>query len=156
MKESQLWIQQRFDLNNARVARMCRDRLQLLYANTTTLSNKAESIQTALSLDDEELSNLVSKYPTILCFSIEEKTRPKLRYFRMRFELDEEALKNVVLKAPSLFGLSDATIEEKLKFYSNLVGEREAKRIVVKSSNLLKQSLKKRLKPRLAEVQKSG
>mmetsp|Transcript_6951 Transcript_6951/g.19524 ORF Transcript_6951/g.19524 Transcript_6951/m.19524 type:complete len:197 (+) Transcript_6951:2-592(+) len=156
MKESQQWIQQRFVLGDARVAQMCRNMPHLLYANTTTLSNKAESIQTALSLDDEELSNLVSKYSTIFCFSIEEKTRPTLRYLRMRFELDEEALKNLVLKAPSLFSYSEGNIEEKLQFYSNLVGEREAKRMVVKSSNLLKQSLKKRLKPRLEEIQKSG
>jgi len=156
MKESQQWMQERFGLDDTRIARMCRNRPELLYSNTTTLEDKADSIQTVLSLSEEELSNLVSKFPTILCFSIEENLRPKLRYIRTRFELDEEALKNLVLKAPSLFGISEATIEEKLQFYSNLVGEREAKRMVVKSSNLLRQSLEKRLKPRLEEIQKSG
>ena len=50
------------------------------------------------------------------------------------------------------------TFEEKLTFYSNLVREREARRLVVKSStcNLLTTILKTRLTPRLEEVEKSG
>ena len=47
-------------------------------------------------------------------------------------------------------------IEEKFQFYSNLVGEREAKRLVVERGYLLARSLEKRLKPRLEEVEKSG
>jgi len=118
---------------------------------------KADSIQADISLSDDELSALVSKFPAILCcYSIEENIKPKLRYLRTRFELDDDALKNLVLKAPQLFGLSEGDIEEKLQFYSNLVGEREAKRLVIKSNSLLIQSLKKRLKPRLEEVEKSG
>ena len=61
-----------------------------------------------------------------------------------------------MLKAPSLFSYSEGDIEKKLQFYSTLVGEREAKRLVIKSSNLLRQSVKIRLKPRLQEVEKSG
>ena len=157
MKESQQWIQERFGLGDAKIAQMCRNRSQLLYANTTTLGDKAASIQTALSLSDDELSDLVSKSPAILCcYSIEENIKPKLRYLRTRFQLDDDALKNLVLNAPALFGLSRDNIEEKLQFYSALVGEREAKRLVIKSSNLLRQSLEKRLKPRLEEVEKSG
>jgi len=156
MKESQQWVKQRFGLGDARVAQMCRNAPGLFYANTTTLSDKADSIQSELSLSEEELSNLVSKFSTIFYYNIDKGFRPKLQYLRTRLELDEEALKNLGLKAPSLFSYSEGNIEEKLQFYSNLVGEREAKRMVVKSSNLLKQSLKKRLKPRLAEVQKSG
>jgi predicted transcriptional regulator len=88
--------------------------------------------------------------------STEENWRPKLQYLQTRFELDDNALKHLVLNAYSLVGLSEDTIEEKLQFYSNLIGEREAKRLVVKTYNLLKQSLKRRLNPRLAEVEKSG
>ena len=136
---------------------MCRNRSQLLYSNTTTLGDNTNSIQAVLSLSDDELSDLVSKYPAILCcYSIEENIKPKLRYLRTRFELDDDALKNLVLNAPSLFGCSEGDIEEKLQFYSALVGERAAKRLVIKSSNLLRQSLEKRLKPRLEEVEKSG
>ena len=157
MKESQQWIQERFGLGDAKIAQMCRNRLDLLFSNTTTLDDKADSIQAVLSLSDDELSDLVSKSPAILCcYSIEENIKPKLRYLRTRFELDDDALKNLVLKAPQLFGLSRDNIEEKLQFYSALVGEREAKGLVIKSSNLLVQSLEKRLKPRLEEVEKSG
>ena len=156
MKEIQQWIQERFGLGDARIAQMCRNRPELLYANTSTLNKKAESIQAVLSLSDEELSNLVAKYPSILCCNPEENLMPKLQYLRTRFELDDDALKHLVLNAYTLVGLAEDTIEEKLHFYSKLVGEREAKRLVVKSSNLLRQSLKKRLKPRLEEVEKSG
>ena len=157
MKESQQWIQQRFGLGDTRIAQMCRNRLDLLFSNTTTLDDKADSIQSELFLSDDELSDLVSKSPAILCgYSPEENIKPKLRYLRTRFELDDDALKHLVLKAPQLFGLSEGDIEEKLQFYSNLVGERAAKRLVINSSNLLNQSLEKRLKPRLEEVEKSG
>ena len=157
MKESQQWIQQRFGLGDARIALMCRSRSQLLSSNTTTLGDNTNSIQAVLSLSDDELSALVSKFSAILCcYSIEENIKPKLRYLRTRFELDDDALKNLVLKATQLFSLSEGDIEEKFQFYSNLVGEREAKRLVVKSSNLLNQSLEKRLKPRLEEVKNSG
>ena len=157
MKELQQWIQQRFDLGDAKIAQMCRNMPQLLFSNITTLDDKADSIQAVLSLSDDELSDLVSKSPAILCcYSIEENIKPKLRYLRTRFELDDDALKNLVLNAPSLFGCSEGDIEEKLQFYSALVGEREAKRLVIKSSNLLRQSLEIRLKPRLEEVEKRG
>ena len=75
---------------------------------------------------------------------------------RTRFELDDDALKNMLLKFPALFSYPVDNIEEKLQFYSNLIGEREAKRLVIKSSNLLRQSVKIRLKHRLEEVEKSG
>ena len=157
MKESQQWIQQRFGLGDAKIAQMCRNRSQLLYSNTTTLDDKADSIQAVLSISDDELSDLVSKSPAILCgYSIEENIKPKLRYLRTRFELDDDALKNLVLNAPSLFSLPRDNIEEKLQFYSALVGERAAKGLVVKSNGLLQQSLKTRLKPRLEEVKNSG
>ena len=140
MKESQQWIQERFGLGDARIAQMSRNMPPLLYANTTTLNDKADSIQADLSLSDEELSDLVSKFPNVLGLSTEENVRPKLQYLRTRFELDDDTLKNWILNAASLFSLADDTIEEKLSFYSNLVGEREARRLVVESSNLLRLS----------------
>ena len=142
MLESQKWIQQRFGLKNAKIAQMCRNQPGLLYANTTTLGDKADSIQADLSLSDDELSDLVSKYPAILSYCPEKNLRPKLRYLRTRFELDDDALKTLVLRARPLFGLSEDNIEEKFQFYSNLVGEREAKRLVIKSSILLQKVLK--------------
>jgi len=156
MKGNQQWLRQRFGLGDAKIAQMCRFKPQLLYANATTLDDKAGSIQSDLSLSDDELSDLVSKFPTLLGYCPEKNVRQKLRYLRTRFELDEDALKNLVLKQPALFSLSQGNIEEKLQFYSKLVGEEEAKRLVVKSSNLLMRSLEKRLKPRLEEVKKIG
>jgi mTERF domain-containing protein len=156
MKENHRWIQRRFGLGDAKIAQMCRNQPQLLYANTTTLDDKAGLIQSDLTLSDEELSNLVSKFPTVFCCSYEKNLRPKLQFLRTRFELDDDALKKWLLSGHSLLGFAIDTIEEKLQFYSNLVGEREAKRLVVKSSALLRESLKTRLKPRLKEVEKSG
>ena len=75
---------------------------------------------------------------------------------RKRLGLDDQGLKEVILKCPSLLSRTEEDIDEKIKFYSGLVGESKAKRIVTKSSNLLKISLEKRLKPRLSEVQKAG
>ena len=156
MKDVQQWVQERFGLGDAEISQMCRHQPSLLRSNTKNLGDKVGSIQSDLSLSDEELSDLVYKHSKILACSIEENVRPKLRYLRTRFDLDDDSLKNLVLKSPVLFGYPTDNIEEKLQFYSNLVGEREAKRLVVKSSNLLKQSLKTRLKPRLEEVEKSG
>jgi hypothetical protein len=70
--------------------------------------------------------------------------------------LDDDSLKNLVLKCTPLFSYSDEHIEKKLQFYSNLVGEREAKRLVIKYSSLMRQGLKTRLNHRLEEVEKSG
>ena len=135
---------------------MCRTHCHLLLRNSTSLSKKADSIQAALSLSDEELSDLVAKYPSILSVSTEKNLRPKLQYLRTRFQLDDDSLKNLLLNQQPLLGLSEGNIEDKFQFYSNLIGEREAKRLVVKSSNLLTKSLEKRLKPRLEEVEKMG
>ena len=77
MKESQQWLQQRFGLGDAKIAQMCRNRPALLYSKTSTLEKKAGSIQSDLSLSDDELSNLISKYPPIFQVSIEERFRPK-------------------------------------------------------------------------------
>ena len=155
MEENQQWIQQRFGLGDAKIAQMCRNRpSDMLFSKISTLEEKTASIQADLSLSDEELSDLVSKYPQILGYCPEKNLRPKLRYLRTRFELDDDALKNLVLKAPSLLAYGD--VEEKLQFYSNLVGEKQAKRLVVERYNLLNQSLKNRLKPRLEEVEISG
>ena len=155
MKEIQQWIKQRFGLKDGTIAQMCRNMPQLLCLNTTTLDDKAGSIQSALTLSDEELSDLVAKCPSIFSLSTEKNLRPKLQYLRTRLELDDDALKNLLLKQQPLFGLSEGNIEEKFQFYINLVGEREAERLVVKSSNLLTRSLKK-LQSRLEEVEESG
>lgn len=58
------------------------------------------------------------------------------------------------------YGLGDAsekTIDKRVAFYSRLLGEREAKRLIMQSPYfVINYSLERRLKPRLEEVQKSG
>ena len=90
MKESHQWIKQRLGLGDTRIAHMCRSRPELLYLNTTSLDNKADAMQLDLSLSDTEVSDLLSKYPAIFTFSIEENVRPKLQYLRTRFQLDDD------------------------------------------------------------------
>ena len=77
-------------------------------------------------------------------------------FYRLTFELDDEGLKDLVMKQPNLFKCSIKDIEGKLQFYSELVGKKKAKRLVIKSFNLLLVSLENRLKPRLSEVQSAG
>ena len=115
-----------------------------------------DCLQEALSLTDTELINLVHQFPSVLTYSIEDRLEPKLRYLRERFGLDDEHLKDLLLRMPGLFSYSDEKIEQKLQFYSTLVGEEKAKIMVVESPNLIvTASLENRLQPRLAEVQKS-
>jgi hypothetical protein len=157
MKENQQWIQERFGLGGAKIAQMSRNQPQILYLNTTNLGDKVDSIQSDLSLSEKELRDLVSKFPVMLTFSPEKNLRPKLRYLQSRFELDDDALKNMVLRSRPLFSLSEDDIEDKVQFFSKLVGQREAREMVVATPYLLvNYSLKSRLKPRLEEVEKSG
>ena len=84
MKENQRWLQQRFCLDDTIIAKMSRNRLGLLTAKVPTLEEKADSIQADLSLSDEELSDLVSKFPAILYYCPEKNLRPTLQYLRTR------------------------------------------------------------------------
>ena len=109
-----------------------------------------------MSLSDEELSKLFGQFPTLFCYDPVKNVQPKLRYLQKTFDLSDQGLKNLVTKYPSLFSMSVKNIEQKLQFYSQLVGENEAKRLVTKRPNLLNISLEKCLRPRLAEVKKAG
>ena len=156
MLESQQWMKDRLGLGDSKIAQMCRNTPYLLISKVATLEDKVDWVQTALSLNDDELCKLFGKFPSLLTLSPDRNIVPKLRFLRLTFELDDEELKNLVTKRPSLFTMSEKDIEEKLQFYSELVGESEAKRLVIKSPNLLTVSLKKCLRPRLAEVESAG
>lgn len=156
MMEIQHWIADRLGLTDSRIAHMCRNRPDLLISKVKTLEDKADWVQTALSLNDDELCELFGKFPSLFILSPDRNIVPKLQFLRLTFDLDDEELKNMVTKRPGLFTRSEKDIEEKLQFYSDLVGKSEAKRLVIKSPNLLTVSLKKRLRPRLAEVKKAG
>ena len=156
MSEIQQWLKDRLGLGDARIARMSMNKPEILASKVTTLEDKVDRLQAAMSLSDEELGHLFGKYPNLFGYSPEKKIEPKLRFLRKRLGLDDQGLKEVILKCPSLLSRTEEDIDEKIKFYSGLVGESKAKRIVTKSSNLLKISLEKRLKPRLSEVQKAG
>ena len=156
MLESQQWMKDRLGLGDSKIAQMCRNTPYLMISKVATLEDKVDWVQTALSLNDDELCKLFGKFPSLLTLSPDRNIVPKLRFLRFTFELDDEELKNLVTKRPSLFTMSEKDIEEKLQFYSELVGETEAKRLVIKSPNLLTVSLKKCLRPRLAEVESAG
>ena len=79
-----------------------------------------------------------------------------MSYLQTRLELDDDRVKEMLRKDPPLLTLATDTIETKLTFYAALLGKKEAKRMVIESTNLLKVSLEHKLKPRLAEVQKLG
>ena len=148
------WLRYRVGLGDARIAKLMRNRPEFMTSNISTLEEKANWIQSEFSLINSELSDLLGK-SNLLLYS-EEKIKAMCRFFRLTFALDDEGLKNLVTKYPTLFKRSEKDIEEKLKFYSQLVGESEAKRIVTKSSNLLTISTEKRLKPRLSQIRNAG
>ena len=154
MMEIQHWIAERLGVSDTRIAQMFRNRPDCLVQKVKTLEERVHGMQAALSMKDEELYELFGKFPSLLILSPERNIVPKLRFLRLTLALNDEELKNLVTKRPSLFTRSEKDIEEKLQFYSELVGKSEAKRLVIKSSNLLTVSLKKRLRPRLAEVKR--
>ena len=154
--EVQQWISERLHLSDARFVRICKKFPEVLASKVSTLEEKVDWVQAAMSLSDEELSDLFGKFPALFQYSSEKNLEPKLRFLQKTFDLSDQGLKDLVMKQPSLIARTEKAIEEKLQFYSQLVGESEAKRLVIKSSNLLTISAEKRLKPRLSEIQKAG
>ena len=152
--EVQQWMSERLHLSDARIVQTCRNKPEVLASKVSTLEEKVNWVQAAMSLSDEELSDLFGK--SLFQCSSEKNLEPKLRFLQKTFDLSDQGLKILVTKQPTLITKSEKDIEEKVKFYSQLVGESEAKRLVTKSSNLLVRSLKNRLKPRLAQVQSTG
>ena len=150
----QEWLRCRVGLDDATIGKLMRRRPEFMTSNISTIEGKARWIQSEFSLSDGELTNLLGKSHLLL--SSEEKLETMCRFYRLTFELDDEGLKDLVMKQPNLFKTSIKDIERKLQFYSELVGKKKAKRLVIKSSNLLLVSLKNRLKPRLSEVQIAG
>ena len=75
--EIQDWMAERLDLGDARIAQMCRNSPQLLSIKISTLDGKVNWVQTALSLSDEELSDLFGKHPTLFTLSTEKISRAK-------------------------------------------------------------------------------
>ena len=124
---------------------------------TKTLEEITNWIQAYLHLTDEELSILVRKFPRFLVLNPEENLEPKFQYICKTFALNDDSLRDLLLRMPGLFTYSEKTIDKKLAFYSKLLGEREAKRLVAESPYfMVNYGLEKRLKPRLEEVLKSG
>ena len=124
---------------------------------TETLEEMTNWIQAYLHLTDEELSILVRKFPKFLVLNPEENLEPKFRYLTKTFALNDNSLRDLLLRMPGLFTYSEKTIEKKLAFYSKLLGEKEARKLVAESPYfMVNYGLEKRLKPRLKEVLKSG
>ena len=154
--EVQHWMSERLGLGDARFAQMCRNKPTLLVSKVSTLEEKVDWVQEELTLSDEELGKLFGELPVLFGYDPVKNVSPKLRFLQKTFALDNQGLKNLVTKQPSLLSRSKEIVEETVQFYSGLVGESEAKRVVTKSPNLLIISLEKCLKPRLAQVQSAG
>lgn len=151
------WWQERLKSSRYATAHVMRSQPQLLSLSPEYVENTVDWLQKALGLTDDDVAILLPKFPTLLTYSVEDRLEPKLRYLRERFELNNERLKDLLLRMPGLFSYSDEKIEQKLQFYSTLVGEVEAKKIVIESPNLIvTASLENRLQPRLAEIERSG
>jgi len=157
MMESQQWFRRRFELNDGKIAQMCRNLPQLLVAKIETLEEKAVWLQRELNLHDKELSKMVSTQPKLLGLNMEEKIKPMLEYLQGTFGLDERELKDLILRHPSIFCCSvENNLEPKREFYSNLVGRAVAQEAMLESPTLFSIGLKTRLKPRLAELEERG
>ena len=157
MLESQQWIKNRYGYGDSKVAQICRLFPHLLVSSITTLEERTNDIQSELALDDDELKGMISKTPSILSSSIDENIKPKLEYYQRTFALDAEEVKSLVLRCSVLLKVSIAkNVEPKVEFYSKLAGRAVAKEAIFENPNLLLQSFKKRLTPRLAEIEARG
>ena len=80
-----------------------------------------------------------------------------MKYYRRTLVLDSLEVKSLIMRYTSLLGISiEDNVEPKLQFYSKLAGEVVAKETIRNNPNLLIVSLKKRLEPRVEEVERSG
>ena len=157
MLKSKQWIKNRFGYENSKVAHICRLFPQSLVSNIDTLEKVASDLQIELALDNDELKRMISSTPSLLVTNIEETIKPKMEFFQRTFALDAEEVKTLLLRHSVLLKLSIAkNVEPKIEFYSKLAGKAVAKGAIFENPNLLKQSSKKRLKPRLAEIVESG
>ena len=150
------WLQDRLNLDTNDIAKICCNAPCVLGFSSDRLEDILRFIQSCLDLTDKELANFICRYPVILGINVEEKIPPRMSYLQTRLELDDDRVKEMLRKDPPLLTLATDTIETKLTFYAALLGKKEAKRMVIESTNLLKVSLEHKLKPRLAEVQKLG
>ena len=129
------WIRERIKSSKNTTAQIIKKQGKPLSSNIESMENMVDWLQKALNLTHDEVAAFVAKFPSIFCYKIEERLEPKLRYLRERFGLNDEHLKDLLLRMPGLFSYSDEKIEEKLQFYSILVGETEAKKFVMESPN---------------------
>ena len=157
MLESQQWIKNRFGYGDSKVAQVCRLYPHTLTSNIDTLEKMTSDLQIELALDNDELERVISNTPSLLSSSINENIKPKMDFFQRTFALDAEEVKTLLLRHSVLLKLSIAkNVEPKIEFYSKLAGKAVAKEAIFENPNLLLQSFKKRLKPRLAEIVESG
>ena len=159
MVEVRHWIAERLGLNDSRIAQMCRNVPDVLHVTSKieTLGEKVDWVQTALSLSDDEVCELFGRYPPLFVCNPEQNLEPKLQFLRLTFELSDDVLKEMLLRMPALFCYSEKTMEMKLNFYTKLIGESAAKKLVIERPYLIGNfSLENRLEPRLEEVRKSG
>ena len=157
MLNIQHWMKDRFGLGDAKIAQMCRNRPNLLTSKAETLEEKADWLQNELRLHDKELRKMVSRETNLLAFSVDKKMRPMLAYLRQAYGLGDEELKDLLFRYPNILQYSiEKNLEPKFQFYSELVGKGVAREAMLEKPTLFIVSLKKRLKPRLTEIEARG
>ena len=157
LKESYEWILNLLGGIKSVAARVCQNKPRLLTYSADLLQDKVDWYRHRLSLTNEEIRKVVAQYPSILVQSIKDgKMDKKISYLQQLFDLNDKELKELFLSRPELAASStEKNIEPKLELYGSLIGKERARKIVVESPYLLLQSMKKRIKPRLEEVDKA-
>jgi hypothetical protein len=68
-------------------------------------------------LDDEAISKLVKRLPSVLCYSIDDNLEPKIAWLKKRLGLDDEAIGKLVKTKPAVLGYSiEQNLEPKLEW----------------------------------------
>uniref|UniRef100_A0A7S0ACF9 Uncharacterized protein n=1 Tax=Minutocellus polymorphus TaxID=265543 RepID=A0A7S0ACF9_9STRA len=145
-------LQDRLGIDKESAGRLCLRAPRLITVSLRTLETRLDWLQGEMNIDRTEMRRIIECSPLVLSASTD-----TLDYLCRTFELNKEGLAEIIMKQPAILAISvERSIKPKLHFYSRLVGEKEAKKIIIESTNLLMRSLDKRLLPRLAEVEKSG
>ena len=147
------WFQSRLHLSDEEVGKMMKTQPYLLGGNIqNNLEPKVQWLENRLDLDTSELK----RFKTSFSQSVTESLEPKLRWIQEILDLDDARLKILVRSYPPILSFSIETMARKIQFYSDLLGEEEAKKRLESDPRLIDYSLERRVQPRLAELEAIG
>ncbi|KAL9183832.1 hypothetical protein ACHAXT_004688 [Thalassiosira profunda] len=97
-------------LDGRQVKRVLFQAPQVLGLSEDSLKEKLDFLSDRLHLSADELGEVFSKMPTLICLGLESNLRPKIEYLQQALkeqdDADDELLKGVILKQPTLLGYS--------------------------------------------------